>query len=510
MTDGGGIVGGNDPGGADGAGRAPSIGSALLRVGLALAVLFGGIAAGMGYWQVVQAQELSTDPGNPLVQAAARNAPRGRIFDASGEVVASNERGPSGERLRRYGFPTMAPVLGYQSLRFGTSGVERAFDAELTGLKPLGPGGDMMRKFLTDPYDPSDLYLSVDLRLQAAAATALGGNRGSVVAIEPATGRILAMVSNPTFDPNRLVDPAGGQAYLESLRGEPSTPLLNRATQGLFVPGSVFKIVTATAALGSGAIDAGQTYPTHEEYETGFRVDGFTINDSDRSFQRDHALDLYEAIEVSSNIWFAHAALDTGADELQAWAERFGFGSSLDFDLPTAASQVTGGDGPLAGFTDRVELANAAYGQAETLVTPLQMALVAACVANDGVLMRPRLVDRLESESGRVSTPGTSELRTVMSTADAADITEGMVRAVEGEFGQFFGGGAKVPGVTTAGKSGSAQLAAGRPHSWFIGFAPAEQPRIAIAIIVERAGFGSQVAVPIAGDLMELYLGISD
>lgn len=507
MTSGGGIVGGE---GAGGAGVAPSIGSALLRVGLALALLFGGISAGLGYWQVVQAQPLSTDPGNPLVQAAARNAPRGRIFDSSGEVVALNERGDNGGRLRRYPYPAMTPVLGYQSLRFGTSGLERTFDAELTGLKPLGPGGDMMRKFLTDPYDPSDLHLSVDVRLQTAAAAALGANRGSVVAIEPATGRVLALVSNPTFDANRLVDLSEGPAYLESLRGDRSTPLLSRATQGLFVPGSVFKIVTATAALGSGAVEPGTTYPTDEEYETGFRVDGFTINDSPRSFQRDHPLDFYEATEVSSNIYFAHAALDTGADELLAWAERFGFGAPLGFDLPTAASQVTGGDGPLSGFTDRVELANAAYGQGETLVTPLQMALVAACVANDGVLMRPHLVDRLESESGRVSTVGPSEVRGVMDTTEAEIITRAMVQAVEGEFGTVFGGGAKVPGVTTAGKSGSAQLEGGRPHSWFIGFAPAEQPRIAIAVIVERAGFGSQVAVPIAGDLMSLYLRLEE
>ncbi len=496
--------------GASGAGGPPSIGSALLRVGLALALLFGGIGAGLGYWQVVQAQALSSEPGNPLVQSAARNAPRGRIFDASGETVAFNDRGADGQRLRRYSFPAMAPVLGYQSPRFGTAGLERAFDAELTGLKPLGPGGDMMRKFLSDPYDPSDLHLSVDVRLQAAAAAALGGDRGSVVAIEPATGRVLALVSNPTFDANRLVDPASGGEYLESLRGDRSTPLLNRATQGRFVPGSVFKIVTAAAALGSGAIDPATTYPTDEEYDTGFRIEGFTINDSARSFQRDHPLDFYEATEVSSNIWFAHAALDTGADELLASAQRFGFGSALDFDLPTTASQVTSGDGPLSGFTDRVELANAAYGQGEILVTPLQMAMVAACVANDGVLMRPHLVDRLESESGRVRDVEPSELRTVISAADAAAITQAMVQAVEGEYGQFYAGGAKVAGVTTAGKSGSAQLAAGRPHSWFIGFAPAEQPRIAIAVIVERAGSGSEVAVPLGGDLMSLYLEIAD
>jgi len=492
-------------------GSVPSIGSALLRVGLALALVFGGLGLGLGYWQVMEAQALTNHPGNPLVQAAARNAPRGRIIDASGAEVASNVRGPNGERTRSYPEAAMAPIVGYQSLVFGTSGLERTYDAELTGLKPLGPAGDVLRKFFSDPYDPSDLYLSVDLRLQQAAMAALGDERGAIVAIEPATGRILALVSAPTFDPNRLVDPLGGRDYLASLRGQRGSPLLNRATQGRFVPGSVFKIVTAIAGLGSGAIRRETTYASQpQEYFDGFRVEGFSIRDSPRTFQTDHPLDLIEAIEVSSNIYFAHVGLDTGPDVLLEWAGRLGFGASIDFELPTASSQVNGGDGPLFGFTDSVELANAAYGQAETLVTPLQMALVAACVASDGLLMKPTLVDRLVAESGQERRVAPSVVRQVMTAGDAETITQAMVTAVEGEFGESFTGGAKVPGVTTAGKSGTAEVSdTGRPHSWFIGFAPAEQPRIAIAVIVERAGAGRDVAVPIGGDLMELYLDLA-
>jgi peptidoglycan glycosyltransferase len=490
----------------DGGAAAPDMGAALLRVGLALLIAFAGIAAGMGYWQVVRADDLTTDPRNPLVQAATRTAPRGRILAADGEIVADNA-GTPGDRLRVYPEPAMAAVVGYQSLLFGTSGIERAYDGELTGLRPLGPGGEVLRKFLSDPYDPSDVHLSVDLELQRAAMAALGGRRGAVVAIEPATGRVLTLASTPTFDPQRLVDPESGRAYLEDLRAQRAAPLLNRATQGLFVPGSVFKIVTAAAALGSGTVSPDTRYPTDEEYRTGFTVQGFTIRDAPRSVQTDHPLDFHEGLEVSSNIWFAHAGLDAGPEELQAWAARFGFGSPVPFELPTAASQVTGGDGPLAGFADQVELANAAYGQGETLVTPLQMALVACAVANDGLIMRPRLVDRLVAESGGTQDVPSEVLGRSMNAPLADVIGEGMVRAVEGEFGEGFAGGAKVPGVTTAGKSGSGQVGdTGRPHSWFIGYAPAEAPRIAIAVIVERAGFGSQVAVPMAGDLMELYL----
>lgn len=490
----------------------PSIGSALLRLGVALALVFAGLGLGLGYWQVVQAEALTTDPGNPLVQAAVRAAPRGRILDASGQEVAVNVRGPNGERLRSYPRPAMAPVVGYQSLIFGTSGVERAYDAELTGFKPLGPGGEMMRKFLSDPYDPSDLHLSVDVRLQEAAMAALGAERGAVVAIEPSSGRVLALASSPTFDADRLVDPQGGRAYLDSLRGDRASPLLARATQGLYVPGSVFKIVTAIAGLGSGAIRPDTTYTTQpREYFDGFRVEGFSIHDSPREFQTDRPLDLIEATEVSSNIYFTHVGLDTGPQGMLDWAARLGFGSPIEFELPTATSQVTDGNGPLVGFTDRVELANAAYGQGETLVTPLQMALVAACVANDGLLMRPTLVDRLVSESGQARTVEPAVVRRVTSAGDAEVITRAMVTAVEGEFGRSFTGAAKVPGVTTAGKSGTAEVGdLARPHSWFIGFAPAEQPRIAIAVIVERAGTGRDVAVPMGGDLMELYLSLTD
>ncbi|MBA2488114.1 MAG: penicillin-binding protein 2 [Chloroflexi bacterium] len=490
---------------------APSIGSALLRVGLSLALIFGGLSIGLGYWQVVEAQSLTADPGNPLVQAAVRAAPRGRILDRTGVRVALDE-GSGADRRRRYPYQAMAPVVGYKSLIFGAAGVERAYDAELTGLAPLGPGGDVLRKFLSDPYDPSDVHLTVDLRLQQAAMAALAGNRGAVVAIEPATGRVLAMASAPSFDPDVVADPTAGPDYVAGLRDDRDAPFLDRAGQGLYVPGSVFKIVTATAGLGSGAIRPETSYPAQpEEYRTGFRVEGFTINDSERFVQLDHPLDLIEATEVSSNIYYAHAGLDIGAEAMLDWSRRLGFGAPIEFDLATSASQVTDGSGPLSGFTDRVELANAAYGQGETLATPLQMALVAACVANDGQMMQPRLVRQLVSESGDTLELQPAVLRQVIDPAGADIINRAMVAAVEGEFGEFFAGGARVPGVTTAGKSGSAQVGdSARPHSWFIGFAPAEQPRIAIAAIVERAGFGSEVAVPLAGDLMQLYLGLPE
>jgi peptidoglycan glycosyltransferase len=486
----------------------PSIAGSLLRLSLALAVGYVGLAGGLAYWQVLEANRLTTDPLNPLVLAAARTAPRGSIVDRSGNVLARNVPRNGAEQLREYPYAVAAPVVGYRSNVFGTAGLERAYDAQLTGLISLRPADELLRKFRDQPYNPSDLATSLDIELQQKAADLLGSQAGAIVAIEPSTGRVLALVSSPTFDPNAIVDPQTGRRYVADLQARADSPLLNRATQGLYVPGSVFKIVTATAGLDSGAIAPTTTFENQpDEYDTGFLVEGFRVHDFPRRVQLDHPLDFYEATEVSSNIWYAHAGLQTGPEALAEYAARLGFGQRIPFDLPTSPSQVNGGEGPLFGFRDNVELANASYGQAEVLVTPLQMALVACSVANDGLLMHPKLVDEVRGSDGSVTQIGPSPWVQVMSPNAAQVITDAMRLAVEGRFGREFAGGAQVPGVPTAGKSGTAELAEGEaPHSWFIGFAPADAPQIAVAVIVEGGGAGAQRAVPIGGQLMTSFL----
>ena len=483
----------------------PSIAGSLLRLSFALAIGYGALAAGLGYWQVVEAQRLTTDPLNPLVLVAARNAPRGTIFDANGNVLARTV-GSGDQQLREYPYFVAAPVVGYRSNIFGTAGLERAYDAQLTGLISLRPGDELLRKFHNEIYNPADLHTSLDIELQRLATDLLGSQRGAVVAIEPSTGRVLALASSPTFNPNRVVDPQDGRSYVADLQAREDSPLLNRATQGLYVPGSVFKIVTATAGLGSAKISPDTTFPDQpEEYRTGFLVQGFRIHDFPRRVQLDHPLDFYEATEVSSNIWYAHAGLQTGAEALQTVSAALGFGQRIPFDLATSPSQINGGDGPLSGFQDNVELANAAYGQGEVLVTPLQMALVASTVANDGLLMKPKLVDEVRATDGSVTALAPQAWSQVVGPAVANEITTAMQQAVEGRFA--LAGSAKVPGVPTAGKSGTAELGEGEsPHSWFIGFAPADAPRIAVAVIVEGGGAGSQRAVPMGGELMAQFL----
>jgi len=485
-----------------------SVGRTIVGVGLVLSLAFGTLAAAAGYWQVVVSDELVQRPDNPALVAAHQNAVRGLIRDRDGKVLADNEMDANGLPYRVYVDNTVSQVVGYASRRYGTAGLERAWDSQLTGLRSGDPRRDLLRKFDPRPGDPEDLTTSLSLALQRQAVKLLGRDRGAVVMLDPRSGEVLAMASTPTYDAAAIADPVTADKAFAAVRDDPTKPLLPRATQGLYVPGSVFKIVTAAAGLDSGAITPATTYPEQPPAEKdGLLVSGFRIRDGHHPKTGSEALDLVGATEVSCNIYYALTGLAAGGSALADTAARFGFGSEIPFELPTAISQVTNGGGPLpGGFKDDVELANAAYGQAETLATPLQMALVAATIADDGVLMEPHLVTALTDGAGRVQRIEPKTVRRVLGAADARAIRAAMTQAVEGKLGQQYTSGAKVPGVPTAGKSGTAELGgSGEPHSWFIGFAPANAPRVAIAVLVEQGGRGGERAAPIAGALMKAY-----
>ncbi len=484
------------------------MGRGIVHVAIVLAASFALLAGAAGYWGVVRSQDLNLSPYDPAVIAATRNVPRGEILDRNGEVLAGNRQDANGEYYRVYPNRALSHVIGYASQRYGRAGLERAYDAELAGLAG-DPIAEAFRKFGASAFDPKTLTTSLDIDLQRAAVRALGSHRGAVVMLDPRTGEVLALASTPTYDASGIADPVTSEAVFERLRTADERPLLPRATLGRYVPGSVFKIVTAIAGIGSGAIDANTTYDEQPPAEKdGLLVEGFRVRDGHHAVTAGQPLELLGATEASCNIWYALTGLATGGEALTAYASRLGFGRPLPFDLPTAVSQVTGGDGSLpGGFQDDVELANASYGQAETFVTPLQMALVAATVANDGTLMRPRLVTALAGASG-TRTFAPEVMARILDPDQTAAIRAAMVAAVEGEIGRGFTTGAKVPGITTAGKSGTAELGgSGEPHSWFIGYAPAEAPTVVIAVLVEQAGRGAEVASPIAGELLARYLG---
>jgi penicillin-binding protein A len=489
------------------AGRAP-IGANVLRTGIALVVAFAVLAVGAGWWQVVEAQRLSRAADNPSVIAVARRTLRGPIVDRDGRWLARSSRDANGEAVRQYRDESISQVVGYASRQFGTAGLEKTYNAELLGLSGSDPFDGLLDKFGQGSRDPLGLKLTLDLRLQRAAVNALGRDRGAVVMLDPTTGAVLALASTPTYDASAIADPQTAADTFEQLRASRANPLLPRATMGRYVPGSVFKIVTAIAGLDTGAITPATTYAQQPgAEEKGLLVDGFRIKDGHHPQTGDTPLDFVAATEVSCNIWYALTGLAVGGGNLVQEASRLGFGAPIPFDLPTAPSQVTSGTGNApGGFRDDVELASAAFGQGTTFVTPLQMALVASAVANDGVLMHPYLVSALTGDGPGAGTIGPEVWQRAMSATDARSVQAAMQQAVEGDLGRLFTSGAAVPGVPTAGKSGTAELGGtGEPHSWFIGFAPVDHPTVAIAVLVEKGGRGGERAAPLAGAMLERY-----
>lgn len=504
------------------------------RLALYLLLAFAVVSGGLGWWQVVEAQALNTRIENPQVIAARRGALRGTIFDAGGQVLASSQV-IDGISRRTYVDAAFSHLIGYASLRFGTTGVERAYDDILTGRADPNPLRDLLNDILARQPEPKDLTLTVDRRLQDFAAAQLGNAAGAIVAIDPRSGAILAMTSTPTFDATPISGvPADAGPAMEAITARDGDPLVDRARQGRYVPGSIMKVFTAAAALDAGVITPQTTYPDQPQQETeGFVVQGFTIREHDLGGIQPALWPLSPALQVSSNIFFAHVGLNLGAERYLDYAHRFGFCTPRQIGpgvrgLPVSASYVTTPvDGDCGPFADDVELASASFGQAQVNVTPVQMALLAATIANDGVLpdlhavrdVRAHAADPAAGPADQVlERTGTGGGTRVISPQAAQQARAAMVDAVEAELGQLYAGAAAVRqygigGVSTAGKTGTAQRGEGQaPHSWFIGFAPAQEggePVIAVAVLVEGGGSGSGLAAPIGGRVMAEWLRLS-
>ena len=500
------------------------------RLAFYLVLSFGIVSGGLSWWQVIDAPTLAARQDNPQVIAARRGALRGSIFDVNGRLLASSTV-VDGIGRRSYLDPAFSHVIGYASLRYGTTGVESAWDDLLTGRADPNPLRDVVNDILARQPQPRDVTLTVDQRLQDFAAAQLGGDVGAVVALDPQTGAILAIASSPTFDPTPISgDPATAGDAMAQITAGANNPLVDRTRQGRYTPGSVMKILTAAAALDAGAITPQTTFADQPKQETdGFVVDGFPVLEHDLGNVAPALWPLSPALQVSSNIFFAHVGLELGPDAYLDYARRAGFcdpimiGDANRF-LSVAASYVTAEvNADCTPFSDRAELAQAAFGQGRVSVTPVQMALVAAAIANGGVMPDPYLVRDVRGHAAKpangpsdrvLESYGGGKHRFVSEEA-AREVRSAMVDAVEGPIGRLYAGAGAVSlygisGVETAGKTGTAELGPGRPpHSWFIGFAPAQDgatPGIAIAVIVEGGGSGSGRAAPIAGAVMAEWL----
>ncbi len=445
----------------------------------ALLVFFGGLA----YWQVFRT-DLSTDPHNPRVLSSFNDPHRGRILDRDGNVLA--ESLPDG--TRKYSAGSAAHAVGYLSDRFGSQGAELAFNDELTGKTGDSWSNAFDAEFNRQEQAGLDVRLTIDPTIQAAAAAALGDRRGAVVALDPRNGQVLAMVSVPNYDPNSLAE--AGDALLTDER----SPLLNRATQGVYPPGSTFKTVTATSALENGVVTPDTSVTCNHQIV----IDGFPIS-CDNVSQGEGTYPFSHAFAFSVNAIFAQVGVKLGWQHLLDTASKFGFGSALPFTLDTTPTQVHNPDSKLTTTL----LASTAFGQGELLATPLQMAVIAAAIANGGVIESPHLgLETLDGDTvvGALEPP---TARRVMSASVAKTMNALMVSVVDN--GQA--NGVAIPGVKVGGKTGTAETGSGTSHAWFIAFAPADNPTIAVAVVVENGGRGGEVASPIAGTVLRAALG---
>jgi penicillin-binding protein A len=495
------------------------------RLGIALVLLFTVLFGQLAYVQVFAADDIKNNPANFSRQLIAEyNVQRGKILSADGLVLAESVPAPEGSRYRYerrypqgdlYGY-----ITGFYSRIYGRSALEQSMNSYLSGEAPELALSTFTDLFLGREKRGGNIFVTVDPNLQEVARTALGANEGALVAMDPRTGDILALYSTPGFDPSDLS--SGSDAEMRQawkrLNADPDKPLLALSHQELFLPGSSFKIVTASAGLENG-------FGPQSPWPNPHRLTLPLTNEQLQNFGDDHCnggssqITMIEAFEESCNVTFAEVGLRVGAERLAAQARAYGLCGTLpperttcdrqliDFELP-----FQNGRFPEPEYFERNDplLAFSAIGLDNDLVNPLQMALMASAVANGGEMPQPRIVSEVRDSQGRVAREfGVRTVRRAITGSAAATLTQMMIAVVNNGSGYR----AAIPGIQVAGKTGTATNGEGRaPNAWFTAFAPAQAPRIAVSVIVLDGGnlgseaTGGQVAAPIVRAVIEAYL----
>jgi peptidoglycan glycosyltransferase len=482
------------------------------QVGVVALVLIIALIVGTTYWQTWANAGLADRQDNAIRLVAQFSIDRGKIYAADGKTLLATNvtKHVSGQTLyfRRYPTgPLFSDVVGYSTQTHNQTGLERGYNDYLTGSNA---NLDTVFRKTVDKLKGAtirgnDLILTIRPGAQAIAQRALRGKCGAVVALNPSTGAVLAMVSSPAYNPN-LIEKHFSQALRS---GGKCGALINRATAGRYQPGSTFKVVTATAALNSGRFTPESEFddPGYcEEY--GQRVRNAGNPEAPEAFGR---VSLFQGLEHSINSVFCNVGKTIGAGSILSYAKRFGF-----YDLPPLETPEN--ERVASGLYNRgrlfdpkhpetqVDPGRLAFGQERLQVTPLQMAMVASTVANHGVLMRPHVVQRVVAPGGKtIVRAKPHKLARVMSPQVAAQLNAMMQAVVTGGTGPK----GAIPGVRVAGKTGTAETGRGNVYTaWFIAFAPADHPQVAVAVVVEDQpnGFGGEVAAPIAKQVMEALL----
>lgn len=411
---------------------------------------------------------------------------RGSVYDRDGELLAYSEKKDSSFQ-RKYSYPkTYSHLIGYDHREYGKAGLEDTYNNELLGLSESDLLNELQK--LKENRQGNALRLSIKHSLQVFARETLRKEAGgSILAMNVKTGELYTMASYPDFNPSELTE------NWKEIVERSDAPLLNRATQGLYEPGSIFKIITSEALL--DRID------TQEEYVSNGKekVDGYVFRDVDREGYG--ALDLEKAFVLSSNTYFANRAQKITGRELGKSAEAFYVNRDIPFDLPVKKSRFEYDD------LSKVELSASAIGQGEVLVTPMNMLIMTNIVANRGMLVEPRLVKAIVSPNGKERETLIQRRQTGISDQHLSKIAAMMKEVVDKGTGKK----ARLSKVSVAGKTGTAENGSGKTHAWFVGFAPYEDPEVAVCVLIEQSGStGGQKAAPIAREILKQSLNLTE
>lgn len=484
----------------------------LRRTAFVILAVFAVLAVSATYLQAFAGPRYRDDPKNLRLVAWRTGRERGAIVTSDGVVVARSDTDPDDPRVFRREYPEgdlYAQVVGYNSVLFGTRGLETTRSEDLVSNRGSTISGVLNALLGGDPR-PRGLRLTIDHELQQAAAEALGEQTGAVIAIDPRTGAVKAIVSSPRFDPNSMIGFDAGPLGRD-LEEDDESPLVNRAIERTYPPGSTFKVVTAAAALEAGLASPSTGFDDPGELQlpgstaTISNADGAPCNDGVEAT-------LEQAFVRSCNTIFASLGMEVGAVRLAETAEAFGFDQSIPFDLDVITSPFPNAR---TFASDLPATAQNSLGQRDVRATPMQMALTATAIANGGEIMVPHVVADVFRSDGTVESSVNPVLwRRAVSPATAAVLSDLMERAVISGTGKR----AAVPGIRIAGKTGTAEVADGPPHAWFIGFGPvdaaADEPQLAVAVVVESGGdfgetaSGGSVAAPIAQSVFGAFFGV--
>jgi peptidoglycan glycosyltransferase len=493
----------------------------LRHVAVVALVLLAALIVSTTYWQTWAVGDLADRQDNAIQLVARLTVDRGKILAAGGSRVLATNRKHRKNGLtiftRRYPSGGLAPqVIGYSTTAGTTTGLEQSLDDYLTGANTnlSGTFTAELNKLGGQTVHGDNVILALRPAIQSLALQQLAGRCGAVVALDAKTGAVLAMASSPTYDEN-LIEQPNGYAKIGRIKGAcgDASALYNNATQGLYTPGSTFKLVTASAALDTGAYTpSSQFYDPGYCVEYGKKVYNSSSPDSPNAHETFGNVDFSQALEHSINAVFCKIGMHLGAKTILDYAKRYGFYSLPPLDLPPSAINASGlyKNGrpwfPKDPATE-VDPGRLAFGQERMLVTPLQMALVAATIADGGVEPKPYLVQKIVASDGStVATTNAQTLGRVIKPQTAAELNQMMQLVVQGGTGTA----AQIPGVPVAGKTGTAETNIPNVYNaWFVCFAPATNPRFVVAVVVEKQpnGFGGSISAPIAKAILERLLG---